>query len=109
MWLEGVHRMPEPIPPKHVHRPERTCVMRCDLLLYAVFAIACSLCVPERATAVPVFWSPLVGGNGHYYEVVLTDFFSQLPWTGARDAAAARSYDSLPGHLVTITSPGEQG
>jgi len=83
--------------------------MRCHLSSFAVFAIACSLCVPERATAVPVFWSPDVGGNGHYYEIVLTDLFSQVPWTGARDAAAARSYNSLPGHLVTITSSGEKG
>ena len=30
-------------------------------------------------------------------------------WTIARDAAAARSYDNLTGHLVTITSSGEQG
>ena len=43
-------------------------------------------------------------GTGHYYEAVA----SPVNWGDARDAAAARTYLGLPGHLVTINSPAEQ-
>ena len=43
-------------------------------------------------------------GNNHYYEAVAAN----ISWPDARDAAAARSYQGLAGHLVTITSAAEQ-
>lgn len=54
----------------------------------------------------PVRWP----GNGHYYELVkksgATPGFG-ISWGAARDAAAARTYLGVPGHLATLTSQGE--
>jgi hypothetical protein len=44
--------------------------------------------------------APRAGGNGHVYEYVPTPG----SWTVARDAAAARTFRGVAGHLVTITS-----
>jgi VCBS repeat protein/HYDIN/CFA65/VesB family protein/lectin-like protein len=62
-------------------------------------------------TGVPL---PLVDGNtgppvynsanGHWYQEVQGP---ALTWAQARDAAAALSYDGLPGHLTTVTSSDE--
>ena len=49
-------------------------------------------------------WTIGSGGNGNYYEYVRV---GGLSWTQARDAAAARSFNGIPGRLVTITSAGE--
>ncbi len=49
-------------------------------------------------------WTIGSGGNGNYYEYVRV---GGLSWTQARDAAAARSFQGIPGRLVTITSAPE--
>jgi large repetitive protein len=44
--------------------------------------------------------------NGHFYEVI--NVGSNISWTDARDAAAARRLYGLQGYLATITSSAEQ-
>jgi hypothetical protein len=53
--------------------------------------------------AQPILWNANDGGNGHYYERVST----RTGWTCARQLAEERMFESLPGHLATITSQGE--
>lgn len=53
----------------------------------------------------PVQWSIADGGNGHYYELV--DYQQLTAWTTARDDAASTTLFGSTGHLVTVTSPGE--
>jgi len=43
-------------------------------------------------------------GTGNHYELVLA---AGIGWFAARDQAAQRSFRGVPGHLVTITSQGE--
>lgn len=52
-----------------------------------------------------MFSAPSEGGNGHVYEYVPTPG----TWTAARDAALARTFRGVAGHLVTITSAFENG
>jgi hypothetical protein len=52
---------------------------------------------------VPAFGQSRYSGNGHYYEAVSTS----ATWTGARDAASKKTYSGMSGHLVSITSSGE--
>lgn len=59
-----------------------------------------SLTLTSNAWADPVLYQ----GNGNHYELVLD---ANIGWFDARDAAAARSFQGVPGHLVTITSAGE--
>ena len=61
--------------------------------------------VPAIITAAPIFWDPATGGNGHYYERILS---SNLTWNQANATANGLIYSNLPGHLVAITSAGEQ-
>ena len=49
----------------------------------------------------PVFPVP---ATGHYYEFVRDP---GICWTAAQAAAAARTYNGLPGYLATVTSPAE--
>ena len=42
--------------------------------------------------------------GGHYYDVI---YAPNIIWQDARAAALSQFYDSLEGHLVTITSAGE--
>ena len=51
-----------------------------------------------------VQWTVASGGNGNYYEYVRV---GGLTWTQARAAAEARSYNGIPGRLVTIGSAAE--
>jgi hypothetical protein len=44
--------------------------------------------------------------NTHFYELVRLE--QPLPWFQAVSLAGRRVYKGLPGHLATITSPGEQ-
>lgn len=62
-----------------------------------------SALVATSLTAAPLEWSTGSGGNGHFYEYV-PGIFS---WSEARDAAAARTFQGRPGHLVTISSAEE--
>jgi parallel beta-helix repeat protein len=48
-------------------------------------------------------WTVASGGNGHFYRYVTTP----LTWDQAKAAAESTSYRGVQGHLVTITSAGE--
>ena len=62
------------------------------------------LCIiPCLAIAQPIEWPDAEGGNGHFYEVVP----DQVSWNDARNLAAARVWNELPGHLATLTSAAE--
>lgn len=52
----------------------------------------------------PAVWSISSGGNGHAYEFIPN---GGIDWPAARDAAAAKSYQGVAGHLATATSAGE--
>jgi hypothetical protein len=65
------------------------------LSILPVFASMCS-----TAWAAPIYWDPLVGGNGHWYEPVRVE--AGISWNDAKSAAEARG-----GYLVTITSGAE--
>lgn len=55
--------------------------------------------------AVELEAAPVLGPNGHYYDVVA---HAGITWKDASAAATGASYLGLPGHLVTITSAAEQ-
>ncbi len=80
----------------------RTMSVRDTRKLWALCLVATVLCLGggRQAQAQVVYFA----GTGHYYEAVAAPY----TWSAARDAAAARSYMGLPGHLVTITSAAEQ-
>jgi hypothetical protein len=61
-----------------------------------------ALCIVslQNATAIPVQWSPELGGNGHYYEVFVNH--GGISWEQEYLDAIQRG-----GYLVTITSPSE--
>lgn len=52
----------------------------------------------------PVQWTVASGGNGHWYDLVLT----ASTWTEARDFAAASTFMGMSGYLATITSQAEE-
>jgi hypothetical protein len=52
----------------------------------------------------PAIWSIASGGNGHAYEFVPA---GGIDWPAAKDAAAAKSYQGVAGHLATATSASE--
>jgi len=53
--------------------------------------------------SVPAYGQSRYATNGHYYEAVS----SSVNWTSARDAAAKKTFSGMTGHLVTLTSSGE--
>jgi len=55
------------------------------------------------AFAVPVQWAVSDGGNDHWYELI----DSSIDWNDARLQAELLSYESMRGHLVSITSQEE--
>jgi hypothetical protein len=55
-----------------------------------------------------VQWPVTEGGNGHYYEYVQPLTTPSIRWTQALDAAAARTFMGVPGHLATVTSGAER-
>lgn len=57
------------------------------------------------ASAAPVVWQSVAGGNGHAYELVLAD---NIGWQAARTAATARRYSGQTGYLATFTTRAEQ-
>lgn len=57
------------------------------------------------STAAPVLWDAQTGGNGHYYQLVLSP---NLTWHQANVTANGMTYENFPGHLVAITSADEQ-
>ena len=71
-------------------------------------AIVCGsviLAATSTADAAPIQWPETGGGNGHYYEIVLSDW---ITWNDARAGAAAMSYAGVDGHLATFTTSAEQ-
>ena len=74
--------------------------MRTVVIVCAVLAclLSCNL-----ADAVPIQWKVSDGGNGHYYELVMTTG----NWQPAVADASSRYHQGIQGHLVTITSQGE--
>jgi len=63
---------------------------------------------PAALPTSPVEWPLSEGGNGHVYEYVVPTGTPAISWTEARDAAAARTFSGINGHLATITSEAEQ-
>lgn len=53
----------------------------------------------------PVEWRVEDGGNGHFYELISTP--AGFTWTQAERDARARSFQGMPGYLVTVTSEEE--
>ena len=51
------------------------------------------------------YWSPSSGGNGHFYEYVVTGV--GITWTSANTTANGRTVLGRGGHLVTVTTAGE--
>ena len=61
------------------------------------------------ATAAPVHWGEVSGGNGHYYDYIGDESGETLlNFDDARAAAATSTYLGSSGYLVTITSSAEQ-
>ncbi|MFO1020692.1 MAG: choice-of-anchor Q domain-containing protein [Planctomycetales bacterium] len=53
-------------------------------------------------------WTTASGGNGHYYQLVMpSSSLNSFSWTDAAAAAAASTFAGSQGHLVTVTSSGE--
>ena len=75
---------------------------------YVALFLACALVVTAStgALATPVQWTEASGGNGHWYEVVIT-YSEAINWSGAKTAAEATSYGGVQGDLASITSVGE--
>jgi hypothetical protein len=68
-----------------------------------VFLAACLIAaVAATATADPVQWP----ANGHWYEAISPS--PTLTWEQASEAAQARTWMGMTGHLATITSQEEQ-
>ncbi|MBC8354931.1 MAG: hypothetical protein H8E66_23375 [Planctomycetes bacterium] len=71
--------------------------------------------VSQAAAAIittgPYQWQVAGGGNDHYYMLVMPDSpqttDDNFSWFEARNAAAATIYNGSAGHLVTVTSFGE--
>jgi hypothetical protein len=59
------------------------------------------MALPRAAQAAPIM-NP---DNGHYYEGVARS--AGTTWNAANDAANARTYMGMHGHLATVTSPAE--
>jgi hypothetical protein len=59
------------------------------------------LALPRAVHAAPI----LNPDNGHYYEAVARS--AGIGWDAANEAAVAKTYNDMPGHLATITSPEE--
>ena len=71
--------------------------MRSAFRVAGIVAVARIFCAAQVARATPVQWTSGTGANGHYYERVDQ---SGLTFPQAVAAAAARTFNGLPGHLV---------
>ena len=76
--------------------------MKRFVLYLAILALL--LGMVGQAAAVPIQWSEAEGGNGHYYEKIVT---TTLTWPEAQAEAETLSHAGWTGHLVTITSQEE--
>jgi hypothetical protein len=77
-------------------------------------AIVCAaILVPGELRAAlvttgPVEWSVADGGNGHWYALVMPETQSEgVTWTQAKLLAEATTFLGSQGHLITVTSAGE--
>lgn len=52
--------------------------------------------------AEPIEWKIAVGGNGHFYQLVMAK--KSISWHEAARLAMNKYYRGMPGHLVTVTS-----
>ena len=89
---------------RQVHAPSRATHRTASLLLCRRLWPAIGLLLallPVAAHAAPVQYS----SNGHSYEAVSKS--GGLTWNEANDAANARIFNGLHGHLATMTTPGE--
>lgn len=57
--------------------------------------------------AAPVQWKVSSGGNGNYYELIVTNPGSTWNWGQANSSASSQTYLGEAGHLATITSQAE--
>lgn len=60
--------------------------------------------------AAPVLWSSGVGGNNHWYELIIVPnpyTGNNNSWFTAQAAAHASTFGGQPGYLATVTSAGE--
>lgn len=70
----------------------------------AITILICFCCgLAGVASADPVEWPESAGGNGHYYDAVV----SSVGWEAARATAAGMMWAGAHGHLATITSEAE--
>jgi hypothetical protein len=83
------------VPGASLQQPNRAMARRVPLLLILLMIAWSS---PSEAAV-------LNPSNGHYYDVVL----GAIPWSAARDAAAAQTLLGVPGHLATIADGAEDG
>lgn len=60
--------------------------------------------LPLAANAAPVQWTTASGGNGHFYEVVVSN---NISWDAANTAANGMFFMGIRGHLATITTAAE--
>jgi hypothetical protein len=67
------------------------------IILFSLFA--------TNLQAVPIQWSSVDGGNGHYYEVIHAS--EAILWLDANQAAESQIFDGVHGYLATITSAEE--
>lgn len=58
--------------------------------------------------AAPVQWTTASGGNGHYYDYILSSTGAGFTWDGSATDAATRSHLGMTGYMATVTSQAEQ-
>ncbi|WP_368183793.1 VPLPA-CTERM sorting domain-containing protein [Aestuariibius sp. HNIBRBA575] len=66
-------------------------------------AALCATFIGTSAAAVPVQWSSAVGGNDHYYDVIV----GPIDWSDARVAATGSTHAGQQGYLTSVTSVDE--
>jgi len=55
----------------------------------------------------PVRWTVAAGGNGNYYEIIVTNPPTFRTWGQANGAASSQVFNGISGYLATITSQEE--
>lgn len=68
-----------------------------------------AICSVVLYAAAPAYAAPIAFGSNHYEFIEVSDPFigTNNSWFTARDSAAASSFNSVSGHLATITSDAE--
>ncbi len=81
-------------------------MVRCARLLRISAWIATIVSVRSIAEAEPIYWSPLDGGNGHFYDVVRNGLAE--PWATVSSLANTSILHRAHGYLATVTSAAEK-